>query len=315
MSGKPTKKQKNENELVFVALGGAGEIGMNLNLYGYGPPGEERWIMLDLGVTFTDGWPPGVDVVMADPTFIEERVDQLDGLILTHAHEDHLGAVHYLWPRLDCPVYATPFTANVLKEKLAEAQLLDEVPLHVIPLGSRFTLGPFDLELVTLTHSIPEPNAVAVRTALGTVMHTGDWKIDPDPLIGETTDVSALTALGEEGVLAMVCDSTNVFSPGQSGSEGEILDSMTEVISEAPGRVAVACFATNVARLETIARAAQETGRQVVLAGRSLWCPPVAGYDGGRRRTEEEEQEKSRKSTVLAEEAEKRSACRVMRRR
>ncbi|HBU61174.1 MAG TPA: MBL fold hydrolase [Oceanicaulis sp.] len=281
MSGKPTKKQKNENELVFVALGGAGEIGMNLNLYGYGPPGEERWIMLDLGVTFTDGWPPGVDVVMADPTFIEERVDQLDGLILTHAHEDHLGAVPYLWDRFKCPIFATPFTAHILARKLAEPGWEDDADVTIVPLQGKFSVGPFDLELITLTHSIPEPNAVVIRSPLGTVLHTGDWKFDPDPVIGDVSDQAALRALGDEGVLAMVCDSTNVFSPGQSGSEGEILDSMTEVISEAPGRVAVACFATNVARLETIARAAQETGRQVVLAGRSLWRIQTAARENG----------------------------------
>tara|TARA_R110002072_G_scaffold58193_5_gene148822 strand:- start:742 stop:2454 length:1713 start_codon:yes stop_codon:yes gene_type:complete len=269
------------NELVFVALGGAGEIGMNLNLYGYGPPGEERWIMLDLGVTFSDGWPPGVDVIMADPSFIEERADQLDGLVLTHAHEDHLGAVQYLWDRFKCPIYATPFTAHILARKLAEPGWEDDADVTVVPLQGTFSVGPFELELITLTHSIPEPNAVVVRTPLGTVLHTGDWKFDPDPVIGDVSDQAALRALGDDGVLAMVCDSTNVFSPGQSGSEGEILDSMTEVIAGCSGRVAVACFATNVARLETIARAAQETGRQVVLAGRSLWRIQSAARENG----------------------------------
>ena len=166
---------KDGNELVFVALGGAGEIGMNLNLYGYGPPGEERWIMLDLGVTFSDGWPPGVDVIMADPTFIEERADQLDGLILTHAHEDHLGAVPYLWDRLQCPIYATPFTAHILARKLAEPGWEDRAEVNIVPLQGKFSVGPFDLELITLTHSIPEPNAVVIRSPLGTVLHTGDW--------------------------------------------------------------------------------------------------------------------------------------------
>ena len=167
------------NELVFVALGGAGEIGMNLNLYGYGPPGEERWIMLDLGVTFSDGWPPGVDVIMADPSFIEERADQLDGLVLTHVHEDHLGAVQYLWDRFKCPIYATPFTAHILARKLAEPGWEDDADVTVVPLQGTFSVGPFELELITLTHSIPEPNAVVVRTPLGTVLHTGDWKFDP----------------------------------------------------------------------------------------------------------------------------------------
>ncbi|PIW29114.1 MAG: MBL fold hydrolase [Rhodospirillales bacterium CG15_BIG_FIL_POST_REV_8_21_14_020_66_15] len=280
MSGTSSTKSEG-NELVFVALGGAGEIGMNLNLYGYGPPGEERWIMLDLGVTFSDGWPPGVDVIMADPAFIAERADQLDGLILTHAHEDHLGAVPYLWDRFRCPIFATPFTAHILDRKLAEPGWEDQADVTVVPLQGKFTVGPFELELITLTHSIPEPNAVVIRSPLGTVLHTGDWKFDPDPVVGDVSDQAALRALGDEGVLAMVCDSTNVFAPGQSGSEGGILDSMTEVIAECPGRVAVACFATNVARLETIARAALETGRQVVLAGRSLWRIQAAARENG----------------------------------
>lgn len=270
-----------DNELVFVALGGAGEIGMNLNLYGYGPPGEERWIMLDLGVTFSDGWPPGVDVIMADPTFIEERRDQLDGLVLTHAHEDHLGAVQYLWDRFKCPIYATPFTAHILNRKLSEPGWENEAEVNVVPLQGRFSVGPFELELITLTHSIPEPNGVVLRTPLGTILHTGDWKFDPDPVIGDVSDQKALRALGDAGVTAMVCDSTNVFAPGQSGSEGDILDSMAEVIAGCSGRVAVACFATNVARLETIARAAAETGREVVLAGRSLWRIQSAARENG----------------------------------
>jgi len=278
---KTAKSNPGGNELVFVALGGAGEIGMNLNLYGYGPPGEERWIMLDLGVTFSDGWPPGVDVIMADPAFIEERADRLDGLVLTHAHEDHLGAVQYLWDRFKCPIFATPFTAHILARKLAEPGWEREADVTIVPLQGTFSVGPFELELITLTHSIPEPNAVVLRTPLGTVLHTGDWKFDPDPVIGDVSDQAALRALGDGGVLAMVCDSTNVFAPGQSGSEGEILDSMTEVIAGCPGRVAVACFATNVARLETIARAAADTGRQVVLAGRSLWRIQSAARENG----------------------------------
>jgi ribonuclease J len=256
--------------LLFLPLGGAGEIGMNLNLYGYGPPGEERWIMVDLGVTFGDGDPPGVDVIMPDPTFIVDRRDQLDGLVLTHAHEDHLGAVQYLWDRLRCPVYATPFTANLLRSKLREANLLDAVPLTEVPLSGRFSIGPFDLELITLTHSIPEPNAIAIRTPLGTVLHTGDWKFDPDPVIGPTADEKALRALGEDAVLAMVCDSTNVFEAGTSGSEADLLETLREQISSCEGRVAVTCFASNVARLETISEAARACKRDVVIAGRSL---------------------------------------------
>jgi ribonuclease J len=258
------------DELVFVPLGGAGEIGMNLNLYGYGPPGEETWVMIDLGVTFADGQLPGVDVVLPDPAFIAERRKDLAGLVLTHAHEDHIGAVQYLWPKLGCPVYATPFTLSVLRRKLAENGFQGDMEIHEIPLGGRFSIGPFDMELITLTHSIPEPNAIAITTPAGTVMHTGDWKFDPDPVIGPASDEEALRRFGDEGVLAIVCDSTNVFTPGTSGSEADILDEMTEIIAKRSGKVAVACFATNVARLETISKAAAANGRDVILAGRSL---------------------------------------------
>ena len=213
------------DELIFLPLGGAGEIGMNLNLYGFGPPDEERWMMVDLGITFGDGILPGVDVMMPDPAFIEERLDQLDGLVLTHAHEDHLGAVAHLWHRLKCPIYATPFTAEILHHKLEEAGLDGQVEVNIVPLKSKFSVGPFDLELITLTHSIPEPNAIAIRTPLGMVLHTGDWKFDPDPVVGGVSDEAALEALGDEGTLAIICDSTNVFSPGSSGSEGDLLTS------------------------------------------------------------------------------------------
>lgn len=254
-------------DLYFLALGGAGEIGMNLNLYGH----DGQWLMVDLGVTFGDDRMPGVDVVMADPAFIVERANRLAGLVLTHAHEDHLGAVAYLWPRLKCPVYATPFTAAVLRAKLDEAGLTDQVPLTVVPLGGRFQVGVFDVELITLTHSIPEPNGLALRTPAGTILHTGDWKLDPDPLIGAPTDEAALRALGEEGVLAMVCDSTNALVPGWSGSEAAARTGLIEVIGGCTGRVVVACFASNIARLESIAHAAAVHGRRVCLVGRSLW--------------------------------------------
>lgn len=259
-----------EPNLLFLPLGGAGEIGMNLNLYGFGPEGDERWVMVDLGVTFSDGYPPGVDVILPDPGWIVERRDRLEGLVLTHAHEDHLGAVPYLWDRLRCPIYATTFTAYLLREKLKEAGLIDAVDLIEVPLSGRFDVGPFDMELITLTHSIPEPNAIAIRTPLGTVLHTGDWKFDPDPVVGPTADEDALRAVGEAGVLAMVCDSTNVFESGTSGSEADLLDSLTGLIAGCGGRVAVTCFASNVARLETISAAARANGRDVVTAGRSL---------------------------------------------
>ncbi len=253
--------------LWFVPLGGSGEIGMNLNLYAC----DGQWIMVDLGVTFGDESIPGVDVVMPDPDFIVEHKDKLLALILTHAHEDHLGAVPYLWDRLECPVYATPFTAEFLRRKLPETGLQDRVPLTEVPLGGRLEIGPFDLEFITLTHSIPEPNAIAIRTPYGTLMHTGDWKFDPDPLIGETTDFATLEALGQDGVLAMIGDSTNVFSEGEAGSEAQVREALTDLIGTLTGRVAVGCFASNFARVESIARAAEANGRHVTLCGASLW--------------------------------------------
>ncbi len=253
--------------LYFLPLGGTGEIGMNLNLYGH----DGQWLMVDLGITFPEnGSLPGVEVLMPDPTFIEERSDHLAGLVVTHGHEDHIGAIPYLWPGLRCPIYATPFTAELLRRKLAEAGLLGEVDLHEIPLSGHVTLGSFDIELISLTHSIPEPNALVIRTALGTVLHTGDWKIDPDPLVGDDFDEEALKALAEEGVLALVGDSTNAMVEGSSGSEAEVRENLTQLVKEADGRVLVACFATNVARLESAMVAAKRTGRRVCLVGRSM---------------------------------------------
>src|ERR1700754_5016041 len=212
----------NQDELVFLPLGGSNEIGMNFNLYGYGPPDDRKWIVVDLGVTFGDQTTPGVEVILPDPEFIEEHAHRILGIVLTHAHEDHIGAVAWLWQRLKAPVYATPFTAFILREKLREADLLDEVSITEVPLGGKITLGPFELDLITLTHSIPEPNGIAIRTPLGVILHTGDWKIDPDPLLGSPTDQDAIRRLGDEGVLAMVCDSTNVFVDGEAGSEAEV---------------------------------------------------------------------------------------------
>jgi ribonuclease J len=266
-----------DEELLFVPLGGSGEIGMNLNLYGH----AGKWLMVDLGITFADEDLPGINVVMPDPTFIEAHRDDLVGLVLTHAHEDHLGAVQYLWPRLRCPVYATPFTAAVLRRKLAEYDLQDEVPLHIIPMDANFELGPFRIQLVTLTHSIPEPEALIIHTDLGTVLHTGDWKLDPDPMVGPQADEATLRALGDEGVLAMVCDSTNALSPGHSGSEGALRDSLIELVKGLDRRVAIACFASNIARLETVHAVAQATGRHAALAGRSLWRMLEAAQETG----------------------------------
>jgi ribonuclease J len=258
------------DELVFLPLGGSNEIGMNFNLYGFGPAHDRRWIVVDLGVTFGDQSTPGVEIILPDPSYIEEYADRILGIVITHAHEDHLGAVAWLWPRLKAPVYATPFTAFILREKLREADLLDEVEIREVALGGQIDLGPFHLELITLTHSIPEPNGLAIKTPLGTVLHTGDWKIDPEPLLGQVTDQDAIRRLGDQGVLAMVCDSTNVFVEGVAGSEAEVRDALVPLIGGLTGKVAVACFASNVARMDSVARAAEANGRRVCLVGRSM---------------------------------------------
>jgi ribonuclease J len=243
---------------------------MNFNLYGYGPPHDRKWIVVDLGVTFGDQTTPGVEIILPDPTFIEEHAKDILGIVLTHAHEDHIGAVGWLWPRLKAPLYATPFTAFLLREKLREKGLIERARITEVPLDGSITLGPFELTLLTLTHSIPEPNGVAIRTPLGTVLHTGDWKIDPDPLTGPVTDEAAIRRLGDEGVLAMVCDSTNVFVDGEAGSEAEVRETLNALIGQLKGKVAAACFASNVARMDTIIRAAEAAGRTVCLVGRSM---------------------------------------------
>jgi ribonuclease J len=254
------------DEVLFVALGGVGEIGMNAALYGH----AGRWLMVDLGVTFGDETTPGIDVIVPDLAFIEAHRERLVGLVLTHAHEDHLGAVPYLWDRIRCPVYATPFTANFLRRKLTEEGLAGEVRIRELPQGARFEVGPFDLEYVTMAHSIPEPNALVIRTKPGTLLHTGDWKIDPDPVVGPPADEMRLRRLGDEGVLAMICDSTNALVDGATRSEAVLRQSLAEVISEQPNRVVFTCFASNIARLETIAKASAACGRRVALVGRSL---------------------------------------------
>jgi ribonuclease J len=254
------------DELLFLPLGGAGEIGMNLNLYGH----AGKWLMVDLGVSFGDEATPGIEVIMPDPRFIEERREDLVGLVLTHAHEDHLGAVPYLWERLGCPIWATSFTASVLRRKLHDSDIAGEVPIIEVPLSGRFQAGPFEIELVTLTHSIPEPNALVIRTAAGTVLHSGDWKFDPEPLVGATSDIDALRRLGEEGVLALVCDSTNALVAGHSGSEAEVRAELTRLFGRFEKRIAVACFASNVARLESVVHAALAHDRDVALVGRSM---------------------------------------------
>lgn len=265
------KETSASDELVYLPLGGAGEIGMNLNLYGFGPPQNRKWLMVDLGIGFGDETIPGVDVVMPDITFIEEHRKNLVGLVLTHAHEDHIGAVPWLLSRLKCPIYATPFTAAVLNAKISDEGSAQDARIRILQLSARQKIGPFDVELITLTHSIPEPNAVAIRTPLGTILNTGDWKIDPNPLIGVATDEEALRRLGDEGVLAMTCDSTNVFVPGRSGSEDDVRTALARVVRECKGRVAVTAFASNVARLESVIAAAHAARRHVALVGRSMF--------------------------------------------
>jgi ribonuclease J len=258
------------DELVFLPLGGSNEIGMNFNCYGYGPADDRKWIIVDVGVTFGDQTTPGVDVILPDPAFIERHADDILGIVLTHAHEDHIGAMGWLWPRLRAPIYATPFTAFLLREKMRERGVLDEAEIIEAPLGGNIQIGPFEIGLITLTHSIPEPNGLSIRTPLGVVLHTGDWKIDPDPILGAVTDQDAIRRLGDEGVLAMVCDSTNVFVDGVAGSEAEVREQMNLLIGSLKGRVAVACFASNVARMHTAIQAAAAAGRRVCLVGRSM---------------------------------------------
>jgi ribonuclease J len=253
-------------DLAFLPLGGTGEIGMNLNLYRCGG----KWLAVDCGIGFGGADLPEVDVMMPDPAFIAERRDRLVGLVITHAHEDHLGAVAHLWRSLRCPVYASPFAAAVLRRKLSEAQLLSEVPLKVIPPGGSFELGPFRLNFLHVAHSVPEAQALVIRTPAGIVLHTGDWKLDPDPLVGPRTDEAAFAALGAEGVLAMVCDSTNAMVEGHSGSEADVRRTLSTLVRSLRGRVAVTCFASNVARVESVALAARDAGRTVAVVGRSL---------------------------------------------
>ncbi|GBD55612.1 ribonuclease J [Gluconobacter wancherniae] len=267
--------------LSFLPLGGTGEIGMNFNLYRLTQNGHETWLAIDCGIGFSGNDTPEAEVLMPDPAFIAERAAQLCGLVITHAHEDHLGAVAHLWPYLRCPVYATPFAAAVLRRKLGEAHLAHQVKIHVVRPSTRFEVGPFDLQFVSVTHSVAEAQAIAIRTPHGMVVHTGDWKLDEQPLVGPLTDLDTFRALGDEGVLAMVCDSTNALKEGKSQSEAEVRTGLTDLIATLEGRVAVTCFASNVARVESIAKAAQASGRAVMIVGRSLRNLEVAARECG----------------------------------
>jgi ribonuclease J len=257
-------------ELLFAPLGGVGEIGMNLALYGIGEGASRKWIAVDLGVSFGGEELPGIDLVMPDIAFLVAERRNLLGLVLTHAHEDHFGALLDLWPRLRCPVYATPFTASLLAAKREGEPGALEVPVNVVPLGGRFTLGEFDIELVSVAHSIPESNALIIRTPLGNVLHTGDWKLDPTPVLGPPTDEAKLQALGDEGCLALIGDSTNAVRDGRSPSERDVARTMRELIGAAKGRVAVTTFASNVGRMRSVAEAAAAAGREVVVVGRAM---------------------------------------------
>lgn len=277
-----------DRDLWFLPLGGTGEIGMNLNLYGH----AGRWLMVDCGVTFAKQGEPPPHVQMADPGFIARRRDELEALVLTHAHEDHVGAVAHLWPQLRCPVYATAFTATILRRKLAEAGLVDKVEIHTVARDARLEFGPFEVEWLAITHSIPEAHGLLLRTAAGTVFHTGDWKLDPHPVQGPAYDAERFRALGELGIDAMVCDSTNALVDGHSTSEAVLHAGLLEVVAAAEGRVIVTTFGSNVARLHTLARVAVQTDRYMGVLGRSLvnmvgaargsynWDPALRLIDG-----------------------------------
>ncbi len=264
-------------DLAFLPLGGTGEIGMNLNLYRCGG----KWLAIDCGIGFGGSELPEVDVMMADPGYIAERRDQLLGLVITHAHEDHIGAVAHLWPQLRCPVYATPFAAAILRRKLGEVGLVNQVRIHVVPPGGAIDLAPFSLQFLRVAHSIPEAQALAITTPHGIIVHTGDWKLDANPLVGPPTDEEAFRALGDKGVLAMVCDSTNAMVEGHSGSEDDVRKTLTEVIGGIKGRIAMTCFASNVARMQSVAQAAEACGRSVALVGRSLRNIEAAARESG----------------------------------
>jgi len=256
-----------DSGLYFLPLGGSGEIGMNLNLYRC----DGKWLMVDCGISFADERAPGIDLIVPDISWFKDKKDDLIGLIITHAHEDHVGAVAHLWPELQCPVYTSPFTAEILYGKLHEKGLEDQVEINIIKPGGSLSLGAFELEFVDLTHSIPEMQALTITTPYGRVLHSGDWKLDARPIVGPASDMERMKLITEEGVLALVCDSTNVFKKGSTGSEGDVQDSLDILLGKiTEGRVAFTTFASNIARVVTIAKIAEKHGRHVVLVGRSL---------------------------------------------
>ena len=259
-----------KDELLFCPLGGSGEIGMNMNLFAYGKPDNQKWIIVDVGVTFADDTVPGVDIIYPDPGFIIDKKDDLLGIVLTHAHEDHIGAIAHVWPKLKCKIYATPFTSVLITEKFKEKKIDITGYLKIVELNSTINLDPFKIEFVTLTHSILEPNGLKIQTPAGNILHTGDWKCDPDPLIGGNINSERLKEIGNEGVLAMICDSTNVFSAGRAGSELDVRKNLLKVFERLKKRIIVTSFASNVARMETVFYCAEQTGRHISLVGRSM---------------------------------------------
>ncbi len=259
-----------KEQFIFCPLGGSGEIGMNMNLYAYGKDDDQKWIIVDMGVTFADDSIPGIDLIYPDPGFILDKKDDLLGIVLTHAHEDHIGSVVHIWPELKCKIYATPFTALLVKEKFKEKKIDISKYLEIVQLNGKIKLGPFEIDFVTLTHSILEPNGLSIKTPAGVVLHTGDWKIDPNPLIGNNIDEKKLKEIGSKNVIAMICDSTNVFAPGRAGSESDVRESLLKIIETKNKRIAVTSFASNVARMESIFYCAKKTNRQISLVGRSM---------------------------------------------
>ena len=259
-----------KEELIFCPLGGSGEIGMNMNLFAYGKPENQKWIIVDIGVTFADDSIPGIDLIYPDPGFIIDKKKDLLGIVLTHAHEDHIGAVAHIWPKLKCNIYSTPFTSVLIKEKFKEKKIDIEKYLKIVQLNGSIKLENFNVEFVTLTHSILEPNGLIIKTPMGTILHTGDWKCDPNPLIGDSINEKRLKEIGNEGVVAMICDSTNVFNPGRAGSENDVRNSLLKIMRNINKRIIVTSFASNVARMETIFYCAEKTGREISLVGRSM---------------------------------------------
>ena len=259
-----------KEEFIFCPLGGSGEIGMNMNLFAYGDTGNKKWLIVDVGVTFADDTIPGIDLIYPDPGFIIDKKNDLVGIVLTHAHEDHIGAIVHVWPKLLCDIYATPFTSVLVKEKFKEKKIDIGKKLKIVELNGNIKLGPFNIEFITLTHSILEPNGLSIETPAGTILHTGDWKIDPNPLIGDQINEKKLKDIGKKGVLAMICDSTNVFNPGRAGSESDVRDSILKIMETKNKRIIVTSFASNVARMESIFYCAKKVGRQISLVGRSM---------------------------------------------